>query len=247
MANVQLDGGYCKIANPIIEALARTRIPGEARQVFDAIIRKTYGWNKKEDRITNLELAEMTGLQRSRVNDCIQRLLKMNLIIATKKGCKVRIYRINKDIDTWVLHPKKGLHPNRGTLAPKDGGTIAPILGAHKRHKDTLQKTYIAVFEFWNSKEIVKHRLISDKIKSRINGLLKDGFTQEEIIEAIKNYSEIFSCDDYYFNYRWGLEEFLSRGVKKFITAATPFDNFLKDGKKKEADQLQSLFGAPRA
>ena len=47
MANPQKENGYTSIANDIVEALAGIRIPGEARQCLDVILRKTYGWNKK--------------------------------------------------------------------------------------------------------------------------------------------------------------------------------------------------------
>jgi hypothetical protein len=45
----QLENGYVKIANELWDALCRTRIPGECRQVLDAIIRS---WNKKADQIS---------------------------------------------------------------------------------------------------------------------------------------------------------------------------------------------------
>lgn len=47
MANPQCENGFTKIANELMEALAKIRIPGEARQVLDVIFRQTYGWNKK--------------------------------------------------------------------------------------------------------------------------------------------------------------------------------------------------------
>jgi len=37
MANPQLVDGYTRIDNALLDALARIRIPGEARQVFDVI------------------------------------------------------------------------------------------------------------------------------------------------------------------------------------------------------------------
>ena len=52
MASPQLKDGYVAIANEIMDALAHIRIPGEARQVLDVILRKTYGWKKKEDEIS---------------------------------------------------------------------------------------------------------------------------------------------------------------------------------------------------
>jgi len=38
MASPQLENGYTRIANELMEALARIRIPGEARQVKESLI-----------------------------------------------------------------------------------------------------------------------------------------------------------------------------------------------------------------
>jgi len=63
MAEPQKENGYTPIANEIMEALCRIRIPGEERQVLDCILRKTYGWNKCEDAISLTQFMEMTGLK----------------------------------------------------------------------------------------------------------------------------------------------------------------------------------------
>ena len=46
MANPQKENGYIMIANEIMEALAKYRIPGEQRQCLDVILRKTYGYDR---------------------------------------------------------------------------------------------------------------------------------------------------------------------------------------------------------
>jgi len=68
MANPQLeDEGHVKIVNSIMDALARTRIPGEARQVLDYILRQTYGWNEKEREISLAKFSKGTGLSKAHV------------------------------------------------------------------------------------------------------------------------------------------------------------------------------------
>jgi phage replication O-like protein O len=108
MANPQTENGYIRIANEIWEALAKIRISGEARQVFDAIVRKTWGWNKKSASIPLTQLEEMTGLRKSRIIESRKKLLKMNLIFVTKKGNSLSVkYCINKNFDEWEPLPKK--------------------------------------------------------------------------------------------------------------------------------------------
>ena len=66
------------------EALIKIRIPGEARQVFDFIQRKTFGWQKECDIITLPQFVEGTGMGKVAICKAINKLLSMNLI--TKKG-----------------------------------------------------------------------------------------------------------------------------------------------------------------
>ena len=65
MRSPQLENGHTRLANEIMEALCRFRIPGVERQVLDAIIRKTYGWHKKKDAISLSQFVEMTGVTKA--------------------------------------------------------------------------------------------------------------------------------------------------------------------------------------
>ncbi len=73
MANPQIENGHTKIANEIMDALCCFRIPGEARQVLDCIIRHTWGWNKKTDKISLSQFVAMTGLMKTAIVKSIKR------------------------------------------------------------------------------------------------------------------------------------------------------------------------------
>jgi phage replication O-like protein O len=106
MANPQKEDGHVRIANEIIEALCRIRIPGECRQILDFIIRKTWGFGKKEDRISLSQFHLGTGISKRNVRRAIGKLLLMNL--AVKKDLPpIPIYRFNKDFDSWKPMSKK--------------------------------------------------------------------------------------------------------------------------------------------
>lgn len=108
MANPQKEHGYTPIANKIMEHLARTRIPGEARQVLDFIHRKTYGYGKKVDHIALSQFVLGTGLKKPTVIRGRNMLISMNLIFVIKKDNEeIATYRFNKDFDTWKPLPKK--------------------------------------------------------------------------------------------------------------------------------------------
>lgn len=103
MANPQKEHGYTPIANELLDALIRFRIPGELRLVFDAIMRKTYGFNKKSDAISLTQFMEMTGLKKPNVFRCLVRLIEHQIVI--KIDYKMKIgdsYQINKDYQAWI-------------------------------------------------------------------------------------------------------------------------------------------------
>lgn len=106
MASPQLQNGYVRIATEIYDALARYRIPGEARQVLDFIIRKTYGWNKTEDMIALSQFMAGTGLKKPTVCRAINKLIHLNLIIK-KDNASGSIYKFNKDFSSWTPLSKK--------------------------------------------------------------------------------------------------------------------------------------------
>lgn len=100
MGNPKLQDGYTKIANELLDALCQTRVSGESRQVLDAIIRKTYGFNKKSDMISLSQLCIMTDLTKSTVCRAIRTLKMRNMIITKPRGYCTE-YEINKKYSEW--------------------------------------------------------------------------------------------------------------------------------------------------
>ncbi len=251
MADVQLENGYCKIANIILDKIAGIRIPGEARQVLDVVIRKTYGWNKKEDIIPMKHFVEITGLSNVHVCQAIRKLKELNIIFVTEYSNKKPMYGFNKDFETWRPLPKKVRLPNTVTNVTEYGNNSPPndiSTFELQPPKDTSLKTikdkYIVILERWNEKKIVVHRKMTDKIKTQINALTNEGYTVEEILEAIDNYAEVQSDNGrYFFNHPWCLELFLKRGAKQFFSAVAPLKTFLKNKYKDEDEKMDSLFG----
>jgi len=88
--------------------------------------------------------------------------------------------------------------------------------------------TYI----YWNSKKIVVHKKLTDKMKTKINSVLKE-YNEKDIRKAIDNYAIVLEPEiedeknkKYFWTYKWTLDEFMARGFTKFLE--TPVSNFLK-------------------
>ena len=97
MINPQLENGYTRIANEIVEVLCRFRMPGECMQVLNCVFRKTYGYHKKEDWISNSQIVEMTGLQKGNASRALSKLITNKIVIKTDNKL-----RLNKNYKEWV-------------------------------------------------------------------------------------------------------------------------------------------------
>lgn len=117
-----LANGYTKIANEIQKLKPRLRMSGREWQCLEAVIWLTYGWNKKQDRVTNTVIAELTDLGESHISDTIKSLAERKIIFALKQGV-MKIIGINTELSEWILDkPKTGkLFPESGKMLPKTG------------------------------------------------------------------------------------------------------------------------------
>jgi phage replication O-like protein O len=93
---------YTAIPTEIVDALCRTRIPGEQMQVLNVIMRKTYGWHKRHDAISLSQFVGMTGLCKPNVVRSIKGLVQKKIIIVIKNDkANTATYRVNEDISQW--------------------------------------------------------------------------------------------------------------------------------------------------
>lgn len=119
----QLENGYTKIANEIFSNLAKIRIPGESGQILNVIFRKTYGFNKKRDRIALSQFCGETGLKKPNVCRAIKKLICMKIIIKIDTDLG-EIYEFQKDARQWIPLSKKITHGKAKSLSKKIIGVI---------------------------------------------------------------------------------------------------------------------------
>jgi phage replication O-like protein O len=102
MANPQIENGHIKIANEIFDALIRSNLSGQELRLALFIIRKTYGYNKKEDYISLTQMMDAIGLNKTRASQVINRLRLRNIVTVTEKrnGLTVK-YSFQKNYEKW--------------------------------------------------------------------------------------------------------------------------------------------------
>ncbi|UTA78988.1 replication protein [Halomonas sp. XH26] len=95
----QVEDGYTRIANELFDEIIGAPVTDRERRVVLAVVRLTYGWNKKSDRIFAEDVAKLTKMHESRVSKVISELVRRNVIF--RKGGSRSPITLNKDVPSW--------------------------------------------------------------------------------------------------------------------------------------------------
>mgnify|MGYP001568726999 CR=1 FL=1 len=131
--NPQPENGTVRIATELFEAMMRLRLNSESRQVFDCIVRYTYGFNKKRADIALTWFMQNTGLERNQVRRSLKKLLALNMI-ERNEGNEMFEFSINKKYKTWkpfekVSRGQPCLLPTGDSPVPSTGDSPVPFEG----------------------------------------------------------------------------------------------------------------------
>ena len=122
-----LDDGFTRIANELLEAVMRAGLSQHQLLVFMAVMRKTYGFNKKSDRVSNEQLSELTGILPHKCSAAKSVLVKRGIL--TQTG---RVIGINKTVSEWSSLPVKGTEKKtylKKVTLPESGKKSLPESG----------------------------------------------------------------------------------------------------------------------
>ena len=137
--NPQLENGYTKIANEIIDQLCRIKLSSYQMRVLLFVFRKTYGYNKKEDWISVSQIEEATGIYKAHVSRAKKELLQRKIV--TSNGNKIAF---QKDSRLWCELPRMVTVTKTGNIVTNPGQKVT-ILGqklpVQVDTKDNIQNT----------------------------------------------------------------------------------------------------------
>ncbi|HDV0344160.1 TPA: replication protein [Klebsiella pneumoniae] len=122
-----LDDGFTRIANELLEAVMRAGLSQHQLLVFMAVMRKTYGFNKKSDWVSNEQLSELTGILPHKCSAAKSVLVKRGIL--TQTG---RVIGINKTVSEWSSLPVKGTEKRpylKKVTLPESGKKSLPKSG----------------------------------------------------------------------------------------------------------------------
>lgn len=98
MASPQTENGYTRIANELLDVVVTLPLFDRKIRVWLFVLRKTYGYGKKEDYISLSQFMEGTKIDRSSICKTIKSLVANKTLL--KRGS---FYQINKNYDGWLV------------------------------------------------------------------------------------------------------------------------------------------------
>jgi phage replication O-like protein O len=133
MANPQKENGFTPISNEILDNLVKLRIPPSEKDLCMFVLRKTYGFHKKTDRISLTQFELATLLSRPTVVKSLKNLITRNILV--KAGL---LFSFNKNYDSWVVNA--GLLVKSCNLYGKRGLTKNGKRGLTYKRKKIMTK-----------------------------------------------------------------------------------------------------------
>jgi len=147
VANPQLENGHTNIANEILEALWKVNLSSYETRVLIYLLRKTYGWHKKTDRISLSQFSREIGMDRRLVHRTLKELSSKGMIVVIPQDDRKPVsYGFQKDYQKWNLSSPKMTHhksviPLDDSLSsPEMTKLSSPEIPTKETTKETIQK-----------------------------------------------------------------------------------------------------------
>lgn len=218
----KIEGGATIWARQTIDSAIFYQKPDKWFKIWFYIVnRVNYRDNKRFEKGSCLLkykwIMSATGATKDQIKHCIK-FLKQSSMLATQKatrGFYVEVLKYNyyQDLNNYKSHTESHI---KATQEPHS---------YLKKLKNVKNNTY-SLFKLWNSLEITIHKNLK-KFEPNLRAAL-ESYSVANIQEAMKNYAKILHSEDYFWNYRYKLDDFLTRkgNIDRFLTINKPFENF---------------------
>jgi phage replication O-like protein O len=101
-ASPQLEYGHTRIANELLEAIIRYPFSGAELKIVFAVIRKTYGWKRKQAVISYGQISTLTGLNKRYAKKAVKKLLSESVLLKVNLSGR-NLFGLNKNYRQWRL------------------------------------------------------------------------------------------------------------------------------------------------
>lgn len=130
---------------------------------------------------------------------------------------------ITREQEKFLLTSDKIVKENNSSY-----NTLLSLILDYYKEKDkekekSFSASHLEIFDYWNSKDIIKHKELTDVIDKAITKALKT-YSVEQIKEYIDRYNTVIKDNNYYFDTKWSLD--------LFITQKNAIPDFTDEGSK---------------
>lgn len=154
------------IINEIIEKLASVRLSTNEFNIVMAIIRKTYGWSKKEDYISGSQLAILTKMLPQHCYKILKKLEQKKIIYR-----KEQVIGLNKKTNEWLV-PTEVLNIPEQVVPTRvlNGDDEIPAQVVEHTHAGTKIDTHAGTYKR-NYKETYTKDITNDSYESLVGSV----------------------------------------------------------------------------
>lgn len=196
MAGPELSDGFTRVANEVIEEVAKHKFNGTQLRILLIVWRQTYGWRRKSAELSATYLATALQSDLRGVKKELNHLLDIKVLAVHKpaKGKNGRFIGFNKYTDQWLVgdnRPPQKLESTGGQLPTYQVDDYTPELVDNrppkKEKKENIKKgeinmpnIYEEIISYLNQKTGKKY---SSKVKTNkdlINGRISEGRTLDD-------------------------------------------------------------------
>ncbi|MDW7669552.1 MAG: replication protein [Bacillota bacterium] len=239
--DVQLENGYTRIANTILEVMATVKLSPTQHRVLYIVWRYTYGFGRKHHDLSLSFLTKATGCSFRQVQREVKSLLENKILIEVENKSRTRKIGFNKKFNEWTVDKDTidNIDIDKSDNDKSDNDkTDKPIIDKSDKYK--VDKTDN---QERNNKEKYKEMLIDDffekiwkllpkkkgkaKVSDKQKKILFNKVGEKDLVKAIKLFKEDMRGKD-----------------KQFIPYGSTFLNsgyvdYLEEAKRKEENLVK--------
>jgi phage replication O-like protein O len=182
----QTEDGYTRIANELLDAILFARLGGQQLAVVMAVVRKTYGYNKRSDEIGLSQIHKMTNIDKANLSRTIGQLVDMR-VLHRIAGRYAHCLSLNKHYRQWQLddHLRLSIQQPPVVESTTDGVVESTTEGLSNQQpqkttpkdnnqkttpKETLSRSLRERFEiFWAAYPKRKSKATAEKAFAKLN------------------------------------------------------------------------------
>jgi len=163
-------GNFTRITNPLIEELIKIPFKGCELAVALFIIRKTYGFQKKQDEISLTQFQSGLGRSRQTIVTALKNLQLVEVVRLVQRGTSRKasnLWEINKYYNTWKLvNMARLVQRKRGTSLTEPPKLVKTARHTKENKRKYTKETITSNLKIAGVEDLMK---IFDKINPTLN------------------------------------------------------------------------------